>query len=380
MLSRSTRSLACVTIALVVATGSTGAATAATPKAGASCSKLGATYKKGATQLRCTTSGKKLVWKSTKVTTKALPQPVVVPKPAPSPTPSTSPTQSATVWSRTGWKKPDSAQQSALQATKIFADHVSVKRTSPTLNFEFEPGTEEIWRTWITRGITLIAETFSYPSLPRPFTAVAGRSKTWVLDTYQRIYKDQRFTDGQAAAFDNSPAFGGDFSNTWNLDFVDKQNLMSNDATGMKQTPGHEFFHVIQANLVGRGAPKDAPQWFWEGPATFIGHQSANHLEFNSYIANGRPAAVARNSGVTATLPLSSIIKNERDSDPYGVGAIATEFLVVNVGMDGLVRVYAEMGRGRTFPDAFATGTGVALVDFYEMFEEVRATLGVARR
>jgi cytochrome b involved in lipid metabolism len=76
-------------------------------------------------------------------------------------------------------------------------------------------------------------------------------------------------------------------------------------------------------------------------------------------------------------LPLSEVKKNDKDTDPYGLGEVATEFIVANVGIEKLLAIYAALGQGKTFAQAFEAGTGVKLDDFYSMFEESRSTLGV---
>jgi hypothetical protein len=65
--------------------------------------------------------------------------------------------------------------------------------------------------------------------------------------------------------------------------------------------------------------------------------------------------------------------------DPYGIGAIATEFLVANVGMAKFVGIYTQIGTGKTFEQAFKASTGVSLADFYLMFEDSRSVLGAPR-
>jgi hypothetical protein len=73
------------------------------------------------------------------------------------------------------------------------------------------------------------------------------------------------------------------------------------------------------------------------------------------------------------------VTKNDGSSDPYGIGAIATEFLVANVGMEKFMNVYNNLGKNIKFPDAFKSATGVDLADFYAMFEEIRSTLGTPK-
>ena len=52
---------------------------------------------------------------------------------------------------------------------------------------------------------------------------------------------------------------------------------------------------------------------------------------------------------------------------------------MAQVGVEKMVNVYGALGQGKTFDVAFKQGTGIELVDFYSMFEEVRATLGFAK-
>jgi hypothetical protein len=155
------------------------------------------------------------------------------------------------------------------------------------------------------------------------------------------------------------------------------------DKLGMMQMAGHEFFHVIQQRI-SDGVPSAepaaiVPSWFWEGPAVFIGLQTASYLGWASYITEGRQMAVIRsNRNSTKSSLLSEVIKNtgsSTDPDPYGIGAIATEFLVANVGMEKFMEVYKNLGEKKSFADSFKTATGVELTDFYTMFEEVRPIL-----
>ncbi|MEY3756366.1 MAG: hypothetical protein RL356_638, partial [Actinomycetota bacterium] len=111
--------------------------------------------------------------------------------------------------------------------------------------------------------------------------------------------------------------------------------------------------------------------------------QTASYLGWASYITEGREYAVRRsNDPVTQASLLSEIkkiITSSKDADPYGIGAIATELLVANVGMEKFMDIYTNLGKQKSFADSFKTATGVELTDFYTMFEEVRPVLGIAR-
>jgi hypothetical protein len=301
---------------------------------------------------------------------------------------------SADVWLRNGWSRPGSSTAVATAATGAFASYVATVRTpNPVLTFEIQTGAEAVWSEWIPKGVTLVARAFSYPAFASPYTAVAGVDRDWFVGTFTRIYGTAT-GQFQGTVWDTGNLAWADTptvtSNGWNLDAIRRTSQLQNNPTGMAQTPGHEFFHIVQRYLTGRITstgpglvmPGMIPQWFWEGPAMFVGHQTANHLGFSSYLAASRQTMVNRaNSGFSATLRLEEIVSNVPPNyDPYGLGHLATEFLVAQVGMERFLDVYREVAKGRSFDAAFGAATGVALADFYQMFEEARATLGVARR
>jgi hypothetical protein len=110
-----------------------------------------------------------------------------------------------------------------------------------------------------------------------------------------------------------------------------------------------------------------------------VGTQTAASLGFNSY-SDARTWMLQRTTGPgTRVLKLSEVTENDGKMDPYGIGSIATEFLVSRVGMKKFVAVYREIGAGKSFSKAFNDATGVSLNDFYLMFEDSRAVLGAPR-
>jgi len=298
------------------------------------------------------------------------------------------------VWLRNGWTRPASATAVATAATQAFARYVATVRTPDLpLAFEIQPGAEAVWSDWIPKGVTLVARAFSYPPLATPYTAVAGVDRDWFVATFSRLYGAQT-GQFQGTVWDSgNPAWADTptvTSNGWNLDAIRRTNQLQNNPTGMAQTPGHEFFHIVQRYLSGRVTstgpglvmPGMIPQWFWEGPAMFVGHQTANHLGFSSYLNRSRQTMVDRaNSGFSATLRLEEVVSNVPPNyDPYGLGHIATELIVAQVGMDRFLDIYREVAKGRTFEAAFGAATGVPLADFFLMFEEARPVLGIPRK
>ena len=113
----------------------------------------------------------------------------------------------------------------------------------------------------------------------------------------------------------------------------------------------------------------------------FVGTQVTNTLGIVPYLESRKTTLDRYKNGaaINKTLNLEEIRANDGVIDPYALGHGASEFLAANVGMEKFIDIYAQLGSGKNFSDAFKDATGVELADFYVMFEEVRATLGFAK-
>jgi len=294
------------------------------------------------------------------------------------------------LWEKYDWSQPTSSSSVATAATDKFKAYAAVTRTNDTvIKIAAQDGADQTLVSWVKDGANLVSKAFDYPKLSKPFLEVIGIDRAWVEKTYIENGYSEDEAKGRGRAFaDGAPGFGGSTTNTFNSGVVTKKNLLVNDKLGMMQMAGHEFFHAVQERTAGGGLIRAdgsgiVPQWFWEGPATFIGLQTASYLGWASYITEGRQMAVIRsNHPSTKSSLLSEVTKNtgsSTDPDPYGIGAIATEFLVANVGMEKFMDIYTNLGKKKSFADSFKTATGVELTDFYTMFEEVRPVLGIPR-
>ena len=355
-------------------------------KAGAACSKAGVKSVASDKTYTCIKSGKKFVWDKGVAITKptVVSTPSATPAASPSPTPTPTPEiVYATLWEKYKWSKPSSAASVAAAATEKFKSYAATNRSPyTTVKIVSQEGVDANLLKWVTDGSAFASKVFSYPQLSSPFVAVIAKDKEFA----EKAYNENGYArDAKSLAnyFEKVPAHGGP-PNTYNSTMITSKGLLVSDKIGMMQMPGHETFHFIQQSIAGTSATPDgmgiAPQWFWEGPAVFEGLQIANHLSLADYATEGRTFAVKRSiSGPVKSLKLSEVTKNDGSSDPYGIGAIATEFLVANVGMEKFMNVYNNLGKNMKFPDAFKSATGVELVDFYAMFEEIRPTLDTPR-
>jgi hypothetical protein len=209
-----------------------------------------------------------------------------------------------------------------------------------------------------------------------------------MIKTFVSLGFSEQFAQGRVNGFDTVFANAGGNTAIWNITKITKSNSFVTNKVGIYQTPGHEFFHPIQQKLMGNGTafPPDGsggPQWFLEGSAVFIGVQTANKLGQLSYEKESRPNLVSTVLSDPATRNgklenAKANLNRAGDIFPYNIGALGVEFLVANVGIQNMVDVFRQIGTGKSFPEAFEAATGIELVDYYAMFEEIRPTLGIA--
>lgn len=352
---------------------------AASIAAGQKCPKASRTTMVNGVKLICVKSGSKLIWRAAPKVSAPQPTPNVTATPSISPatTPSTSPAE---------WREYSSSEV-VLRAKEAIATYLAIKRTpSQVVTVLVQDGVDLTLKNWISQGATLVAQSFSYPASTRPFYDVVALDRKWLEETYKKAGFSEVEVRDRLGGFDaKAPAFGGTTTNTWNAKTIADENLLVRDKVGMAQTSGHEFFHTIQERLAGRNPGRDGeqiPNWFWEGPAMFVGIHAASVINAINFDIEGRKAALDRfNNGRPETKPLllKDVKANDGITDPYGIGYAATEYLIAQVGVEKFLNVYAELGKGKSFERAFSDATGFTLETFYSHFEKNRAALGFPR-
>ena len=356
-------------------------ATAAAPAAGQKCTSLNQKVTVAGKKLICTKVGSKVIWKVVTATPKPTSTPKVSASPTPSATASPSPSATPPKW------KQLTAEEIIAESTKTITAYFSVKRTTnQEVIVLVQPGIDPLWKDFIFKGATVVAQAFVYPPVGKPFYDVVATDKEWLAEAYKGAGFSEREVQDRLGGFaTGSPAFGGATTNTWNMSVLKASNALVNDKAGAYQTPGHEFFHGIQERYAGRNpgpGGEQIPNWFWEGPAMYVGLHSAAYAGFIDFKSEGRESMVKRfkNGRPQArALSLIEVKANDGVVDPYAIGFAATEYLVAQVGVEKFVDIYAELGKGKSFASAFESATGFALNDFYDRFEEARAGLGFPR-
>jgi hypothetical protein len=352
----------------------------ATIAAGQKCAKLNQKATSGAKSFICAKRGGKLAWKILPATP---PKPTPTPEPSasPAPTPSLTPVVAPAVW------KEYSSSEVIARAKDAIDRYLAVKRSpNQVITVIAQDGVNQTLKNWIIQGATLVAQSFAYPASTRPFIDVVAMDRDWLREAYLKAGFSEAEVKDRLGGFDaGAPAFGGTTTNTWNAKSIANENLMVRNKVGMAQTAGHEFFHSIQERLAQRNPGKygsEIPNWFWEGPAMFVGIHSAATIGAVDFATEGRQEMLNRFKNGRAEMkvfPLKDVKANDAITDPYAIGYAGSEYLIAQIGVEKFLNIYVELGKGKSFADAFKDATGFALDEFYIRFEMDRAALGFPR-
>ncbi|WP_334191529.1 peptidoglycan-binding domain-containing protein [Pararhodobacter sp.] len=138
----------------------------------------------------------------------------------------------------------------------------------------------------------------------------------------------------------------------------------------------HEATHLVQFQLTGLPesgtAPEgrvrfEGPMWLLEGLADVVGHALGDRLEPLEIRELGARRYAGRAVPRLTQLQTRGDLLSRRD-DVYQVGMWAASLLIERAGFSGAGRLFALMGEGQPFPEAFAEVYGRSLDSFYETF------------
>ena len=136
---------------------------------------------------------------------------------------------------------------------------------------------------------------------------------------------------------------------------------------GKKAVVAHEMLHVWQF-AVTKGNPAMGPLWLEEGLAQVYGFAVGENLGLESYLE-------CRNHELQYN-PLGARPLEEHSSyefSPYGIGMVASEYLIASVGFEAILKIFELIGTGSSFEESFNEAVGIDLETFYERFETVRS-------
>ena len=384
-----------VVIATVLILGLSTPVQAATPKAGAKCTKAGATANAAGKKFTCIKSGTKLVWNKG-VAIKAAPKPEVNPvfkpvEPTPTQTPSVTTANGVEIF--TPW--------STSATGKLISDTAQVKfrewaqsQVSPGQNHKliiqenFPNNRRKAFQLTDALGSRL----FSQFVLGNSAT-VLGTSDQWVVEQLNAnggIYKkcSENFVNaGLDYCLDGGKTQGYVVINDA---IYDPANL-GYDGSALL---AHEFFHIVQFQMAGlerKQFTQDGfadttnlfPVWFSEGTANFVGFSVAT-LALGSTYWESRPAmfryappSPATNRNTLKDYEIRNGPGNDSPTYPYVIGQFATEYLVASVGFQKMLDVWITFKKINDFEVSFEKAVGIPLDEFYGRFEKVRTNMGL---
>jgi hypothetical protein len=178
--------------------------------------------------------------------------------------------------------------------------------------------------------------------------------------------------------------------------------VITGDATYSASNPGsdggsllaHEYFHLVQRTLsknpfasqMKNGQPDMAngfPVWFIEGSADFVGFavgalsQNATYWEGRERMFSYAPREEATDKNAIADYEIRTCCGNSTPTYPYGIGRVATEYIVASIGFQKMLDIWSDFAITRNFETSFEKVTGISKEAFYQKFDQVRTKVGL---
>ena len=323
-------------------------------KAGDTCKTKGQIKTVSGFKYTCTESGNKLVWTKGAL----IPKPKVLP---------------FVPWSTKF--EVDSLIKAALDATDSYA---GVVRPNNSYDIAIENSVRESDREWIVQMLDYSNGFFSKIERER-VRIFLGNSHKWSKETVKKA--GVWFGDPNSAypCSDGTQDAGcAEYNNLVLWIFLDPSQVWD---VGRRSIPAHELFHTVQDSIlgyditrIGPDHPRQVPRWIVEGSANYFGYYLVEKLGFDSY-ENGRNNQVRFNSEYQKVKPLSTY--DDYESNPYGIGQAATEYIIASVGFESLLNIFRYTGTEGTFSAGFKKATGIELSEFYSKFEVARSSMQI---
>ena len=351
---------------------------AATPKAGTKCTKAGSTATAGGKKFTCVKSGTKLVWNKG----------VAIAKPAPVATPTPTPTQINFV----PWGTDVDSKTLSDIAQRNFQQWVKERSGQPKNHIQqIQENKSKNRIDILKKSDDLGAQLFS-SYLKQGSVTIIGANEAWTLEQLAKSgWSVSKCSDQYMPGVDLC------------LEGMKFQGyVVTSDSSYDARNPGrdgaallaHEYFHLVQANLVGsrsmyltkNGDPQLAhavPAWFAEGTAEFVGY-SVGALSQNASYWDGRSAALSyappgesTNRNSIADYEIRTCCGNGTPTYSYNIGHVATEYIVASIGFQKMLDIFVDFGKSNDFEKSFEFVTGISKQSFYEKFDLIRTKVGL---
>jgi hypothetical protein len=154
----------------------------------------------------------------------------------------------------------------------------------------------------------------------------------------------------------------------------------------------HEYFHLVQLNLAdnvegqhwnygSKEAKNSFPHWLVEGSANFIASAIASIYLDGKYSEFRRPSISNRTEWRNALVDYEVVTPDqgwdEIRSSSYGIGHIATEYIVASIGFKKFLDIWKDYAVTKNFYLSFERITGISTTTFYSKFESARQSIRI---
>ena len=342
-------------------------------KTGSSCAKVGITTIKSGKKYTCIKNNKKLVWDKG----------VEIPQPnnreQSTQTSNSTPAQNSNGPAFVPWSVNFDTEVMTKTAIRNTSDYFG--KVTPRHSYEIiaDPAVRDSDLDWITKMLDYSDGAFS--NIPREKVKVfIGNTNDWALNT---LKKENLWIGDPRDPFPCSKGFGDTYcaqDNLILLVYVAANTRVFRWGYGPLSTPAHEMFHTVQTSLsysmygMDSLSPKYIPRWLMEGSANYFGYYVSDTLGFEKYEV-ARLGQISNNPAYKVVLPL--IEYNKFDSDPYGIGQAATEYLIASIGFNNFLNIWKFTKSEQNFEKGFKKATGIELSEFYTKFEAARSSLKI---
>ena len=348
-------------------------------KAGSACTKQGAKQISGGKSFTCIKQGKKLVWNKGVVVAKATAPNAATPTPAASVAASPSPTATVAKISFTPWSKTFATEDMVQAALAKTSEYLGAVKPSNAYTLTIDPAITTADREWITRMLDYTNGAFSdvlqgrikvFLGTTHQWSSTTLRAAgTWVGDPGSPYPCSNGVNDAYCAENDIALLIYSD---------IYKPNSNYRWDVGRRSTPAHELFHNVQFALGGRNVgpndPTHIPRWLMEGSAAFFGQYIVEKLDLDKY-SIGRNRQITESPSYRNVVPL--VQYDNFNSDPYGIGQAASEYLIASVGFENFLNIWKYTKSEGSFNRGFAKAIGIEISDFHAKFEAARASMKI---
>ena len=348
-------------------------------KAGSTCTKQGVKQISGGKSFTCIKQGKKLVWNKGVVLAKATVPNAATPSPAASVAALPSPTATVSKISFTPWATSFATEDMVAAALAKTSEFLGNVKPSSSYTLTVDPLITASDREWITKMLDYTNGAFSdvlqgrvkiFLGTNHDWSASTLRSAgTWVGDPGSPYPCSNGVNDAYCAENDIALLIYSD---------IYKPNSNYRWDVGRRSTPAHELFHNVQFALGGRNVgpndPTHIPRWLMEGSAAFFGQYIVEKLDLDKYSV-GRNRQITESPSYRTVMPL--VQYDNFNSDPYGIGQAASEYLIASVGFESFLNIWKFTKTEGSFNRGFAKAVGIEISEFHNRFEAARGSMKI---